>query len=584
MKRVLLLVFLLIPIGSVSASDEQTQSWATLEFTELESGVNAIWTAHVYDFATTNSSEELIQNLQERNSLELGCCLFQNTKMEIVSSNIENLSISDGFASWEETYVLNFNSTDELYRLDIPVVSSDSLRIISPQGWQISSTMAPSWMTGLPHDLIVDRTQSNLPAMITLVLSENEPPEIISSIQSDLPWDMPIEMLIETDDVYLSQIECEWNLDSNPITLSQTSIDPTEEVIITITCTDEGGLQSSITTNHQIDMSPPSVTSIYGNNISCIDDECRVIEAPSETPLQLTLNVTDDLTEIPTITWTSNKSEEWSGFGTEINLSFWPTEGINTASTPQIEHVKRQPLHYWLNAEITDNSGRITILNLSLIIKDASPPNIIAEMLYNNRSSPISGEEFDVDLSQSWDMWDTYSDLQFQFNLDGKEIQRPFVASAGQHILRIEAQDSSGNVKIKDIELYVDPALGLDLKLVNANSEDGETRIELENHGSSEGWFKICHEQECVMGFTKGATWEGPAQTVVELESEAGWFEKMMLDIEWEDDQGNTYRETIDSGIAGEPPIPLSICLPLILILLVILILFVKGSNEEEES
>ena len=144
MKRVLLLVLLLIPLAHVSAEEEQNQNWASLEFTELEVGVKATWTAHVHGYATADSDEELLEILQERDSLEIGCCLFQNSKIEIISFSIENLSVSGGFASWDETYFFNFNSTEEVYRLDIPAINGISLRIISPQGWQVSSSVAPS--------------------------------------------------------------------------------------------------------------------------------------------------------------------------------------------------------------------------------------------------------------------------------------------------------------------------------------------------------------------------------------------------------------------------------------------------------
>lgn len=583
MKRVLVMVILLISLLPVQAENTEDSSWSILEFTHIGDGVNATWRAHVSGFETSNSTQELLDTLEARDSLGIGCCLLQNSIFEVNSFEIANLSISDGIASWDETYNLTTTTSDNVFRLDIPAVESSALRIITPSGWQVSSSVAPSWMSGLPHDLTIDRIRSSLPAMITLVLSKNEPPEFSVNLPPNLPWDIPVDLQVEVEDTHLSIVQCDWDLPSNPILLSSTEQNPATNITITTTCSDEGGLQHSITTTHNIDLSAPSVEGISGVNITCIE-ECHSIEVPSETPLSLTLNISDDLTESPKVKWTSNKSVDWSASGSQINLSFWPTEGINTASTPISERVKRQPLHYWLLAEISDDSGRVTTLNLSVIVNDASPPNILSELLYGNLTRPVAGVEFDIDLSQSWDMWDTYQDLQFEFYLDGEKVERPFSSDAGEHTLRIVAQDSSGNMRSKEIDIQVDPATGLDLRLIDAASDKGETRIELENHGSSEGWFRVCHEQNCVMGFSKGATWEGPVKTAVVLESEAGWFESMILEIEWEDEQGVVHKESINSGITGEPPIPLSICLPLLMALAAIILLFVKSSNTEEES
>jgi len=583
MKRATFLVFLLIPMGFGLAEQSTEESWATLEFTELEDGVNATWKAHIVGFETTNTSEELLGILESRDSLSIGCCLIQNSKMEVITSQIENLSISQGIATWDELYQLEIDEDKDLLRLDIPAIDYPPLRVITPTGWQISSSVAPSWMSGVPHDLVIDRTITSLPSMITLVLSKNQPPEFEIDLPVDLPWDIPIELQVNSGDVYLSSINCEWNLSSNPFTISNSQFSPSENISITTTCTDEGGLQNTVVSNHRIDMSYPVVESIAGVNTTCNED-CSIITVPSETPLGLTLNLSDDLTESPKVRWTSNKSADWSADGNEINLSFWPIEGINTASTNISERVKRNPLQYWLLAEISDNSGRVTNLNLSIIVTDASSPNIVAEMLYGSDNRPIAGESFDVDLTQSWDMWDTYQDLEFQFFIDGESVDRPFIADAGEHILRIDARDTSNNLRSKEIMLLVNPAIGLDLHLLDAESDEGKTRIELENHGSSEGWFRICYEQECVMGFTKGATWEGPEKTAVVLETEPGWFENMILSVEWEDEQGTVHRDSIDSGITGEPPIPLSICLPLVFILALVIFLFTKSGNTEEES
>ena len=520
--------------------------------------------------------EDIIEGMTYRDSINLLCCTWDLQPFSIDNLTIESkIDFDSGYWGWNESADLSGQRRHiSLIRLGI-VLSDDirqqtPLRVILPEGWQHLSSSALEWFNGSPENFVIQRDQASIAGELTITIGQNQAP-IVSVDNAVLAHEANHEFIAQISDSPLSSHDCEWDiggLGSNiSVNLSQFPADT--NLSVELICSDDGGL----------------IGQWQGEFL--LDDEAPIIHETSDLILhspdsifEWMLNTSDDHDENLEVTWTSNKTLNWTYSGQFLSTSFFVDSTLNSATdTIEQRHLQRQPVHYSLEVEVIDDAGHVSNANWTVELIDSSGPILIPILEVNINETWIEGDEFTfgddirLNLDHSFDDYDAITELNFvlysdefgRYSLSWDEINNysfPLL-SPGIHTFVVIVSDSSGNLASKYIEIPVNPINGSQLSISmiagNADLEVGINRlyITVQNGLGSPAIFMVCQAERCVQSAIEGATFAGPTTSEVILDIELGWWESVELELSWSDDSGNEatiYHPTqmaSGSGIGG---------------------------------
>ena len=553
-------------IDGIGANEQTNATWHANHIFDLSvgmpllPGMNAGIESQVERWLAgdVNDLENMIESMTYGDSINSLCCTWDLQPFTIGNLAIEsNIDFDSGYWGWNESADLSGQRRHiSLARLGI-VFADDirqltSVRVILPDGWQHLSSPALEWFDGSPENFVVNRDQSSIIGELTITIGQNKAP-IVSVDGAVLAHETNHDFIAQISDSPLSSHDCSWDIggiqSNNSVNLSQFPAD--SNLSVELVCSDDGGL----------------IGEWQGEFL--LDDEAPVIHESSDliyyspgNPLEWMLNVSDDHDEDLEITWTSNKTLNWSYSGQFLSTSFFVDSSLNSATDALDErHLQRQPIQYSLAVEVIDDAGHISNANWIVELLDSSGPILIPVLEAKTNDTWIEtnefrfGEEIRMNLNQSFDDYDSITELNFvlfseefgRYSLSWDEINNysfPLLAP-GVHTFIVIVSDNSGNLASKYVEIPVNPLngsqLGISMIGSNADIEVGINRlyITVENGLSSPAIFMVCQGETCVQSAIAGATFAGPATSEVILDVELGWWESVELELSWADDLGN---------------------------------------------
>ena len=502
--------------------------------------------------------ENLIEAMDYSDSINSLCCTWDLQPFSSDNLIIEsNIDIDSGYWGWNESADLS-GQRRHIPLIRLGVVLADDirqqtpLRIILPEGWQHLSSPTLEWFNGSPENFVVHRDQASIAGELTITIGQNQAP-IVSVPSAVLAHEVNHEFIAQISDSPLSSHDCSWNIGGleNNVSVNLSQFPADTNLSVELSCSDDGGLIG------------------HWEGEFLLDDEAPVIHENSDlifhspnSVFEWMLNASDDHDENLEVTWTSNKTLNWTYSGQFLSTSFFVDSSLNSATdTIEQRHLQRQPVQYSLGVEVMDDAGHISNANWIVELNDSSAPILIPVLEANINGTWIEaevfnfGEEIRMNLNQSFDDYNAITELNFvlfseefgRYSLSWDEINYyPFpLLSPGIHTFIVIVSDNSGNLASKYIEIPVNPLKGSQLAITMiAGSNDLEVginrlHITVENGLGSPAIFMVCQGERCVQSAIEGATFAGSATSEVLLDVELGWWENVELKLSWADDSGN---------------------------------------------
>ncbi len=505
-----------------------------------------------------NGLEDIIEAMTYRDSINSLCCTWDLQPFSSNNLTIEsNIDFDSGYWGWNESADLSGQRRHiSLVRLGV-VLADDirqqtPLRVILPEGWQHLSSPALEWFNGNPENFVINRDQASIAGELTITIGQNQAP-VVSVAGAVLAHEANHEFIAQISDSPLSSHDCSWDiggLESNiSVNLSQFPAD--SNLSVELICSDDGGLVGQWQGEFLLDDEAP-----------VIHENSDLIFHSPDSIFEWMLNVSDDHDDNLEVTWTSNKTLNWTYSGQFLSISFFVDSSLNSATdTLEERHLQRQPVQYSLEVEVIDDAGHISNANWTVELIDSSAPVLIPVLEAKINETWIEadeftfGEEIRLNLNQSFDDYDAISELNFvlfsdeygRYSLSWDEINNyslPLLPP-GIHTFIVIVSDNNGNLGSKYIEIPVNPLngsqLGISMISGNTDLEVGINRlhITIENGLGSPAIFMVCQDERCIQSAISGATFAGPATSEVILDVELGWWESVELELSWADDSGN---------------------------------------------
>jgi hypothetical protein len=502
--------------------------------------------------------EDLIEVMSYSDSINSLCCTWDLQPFSSDNLIIEsNINFDSGYWGWNESADLS-GQRRHISLIRLGVVMADDirqqtpLRIIIPEGWQHLSSSALEWFNGSPENFVIQRDQASIAGEITITIGQNQAP-IVSVPSAVLAHEVNHEFIAQISDSPLSSHDCSWNisgLESNiSVNLSQFPADT--NLSVELSCSDDGGLIGQWQGEFLLDDEAPVIH----------ENSDLIFHSPNSV-FEWMLNASDDHDENLEVTWTSNKTLNWTYSGQFLSTSFFVDSSLNSATdTIEQRHLQRQPVQYSLGVEVMDDAGHISNANWVVELIDSSAPILIPVLEAKINDTWIEadqftfGEEIRMNLNQSFDDYNAITELNFvlfseefgRYSLSWDEINDyafPLL-SPGVHRFVVLVSDNSGNLASKYIDIPVNPRngsqLGISMISSNTDIEVGINRLHItvENGLGSPAIFMVCQAERCVQSAITGATFAGPATSEVILDVELGWWESVELKLSWSDDSGN---------------------------------------------
>jgi hypothetical protein len=553
-------------ISGMAANDQTTAHWQANHSFDISVGIPLLpgmaagiesqverWFA-----GDVRALEDLIEAMTYSDSINSLCCTWDLQPFGSANLSIEsNIDIGSGYWGWNESADLSGQRRHiSLIRLGL-VLADDirqqtPLRIILPEGWQHLSSSALEWFDGSPENFVMRRDQSSIAGELTITIGLNQAP-IVSVIGGVLAHETNHEFIAQISDSPLSSHDCSWNIggleNNNSVNLSQFPAD--SNLSVELSCSDDGGLIGQWQGEFLLDDEAPIIH----------ENSDLILHSPNSV-FEWMLNVSDDHDDNLEVTWTSNKTLNWTYSGQFLSMSFFVDSSLNSATdTIEQRRLQRQPVQYSLAVEVMDDAGHISNANWTVELIDSTAPILIPVLEAKINDSWIEAEEFTfgveirMNIDQSFDDHDAITELDFvlfseefgRYSLSWDEINDYVfpVLSPGIHRFVLITSDNSGNIVSTYIDISVNPLKGSQLAITSITGSDeievGINRLYLtiENGLASPAIFMVCQAERCVQSAIDGATFAGPATSEVTLDVELGWWESVELELSWSDDSGN---------------------------------------------
>ena len=249
--------------------------------------------------------ETLLESLNYVNGKEALCCIVDDSAVQFSNLIFDaDIDFANGHWGWNESASINAERSHiSLVRLEIPFYNdlrqTTPLNIVTNGGWQYLSSPLEEWIDGTPSNFTLTRDQTSISGFYIISLGPNSAPVVSMAEGYALPWDnISYDFDVIIDDAPLSVHDCEWNIsglsDNTGVNLS--SFEQDSQLPVSVTCTDEGGLNGTFSTSFILDGGNPW--------INASDD---VQEIPPGL-FSWDLMVGDDHDNNLRVYWTSNKS------------------------------------------------------------------------------------------------------------------------------------------------------------------------------------------------------------------------------------------------------------------------------------
>ena len=235
-------------------------------------GVSAGIESQVNRFLQGDVSElnALLESVNYYNGKHSLCCLIDNS--EVIFSDLEIISeidFSSGYWGWNESAEISAQrSSISLLRLEVPfqndIRQSTPLTVVTDSGWQYLSSPLNEWIDGKPNNFTLQRDDTSISGYYTITLGENSAPVVSIRENTALPWEnTSYNFSAIIDDAPLSVHVCEWNISglTSNLDVNLTAFTKDSQLPISVTCTDEGGLNGSFSTSLVLDGGYPILNS-----------------------------------------------------------------------------------------------------------------------------------------------------------------------------------------------------------------------------------------------------------------------------------------------------------------------------------
>jgi len=529
----------------------------------IESQINRFLSGDV------NKLEALLETMVFINGIQSLCCEVDYS--EVLFSNVSitsEINLSSNSWGWSESATLTGQRSHiEIIRIDVPF--QNDLRQITPLtiktdgSWQFLSSPLNDWINGTPSDFTIQRDKTSIIGMHTISLGKNQVPIVNLTEKTALPWEnTSYEFIPIISDAAMSIHNCIWDIggisDNSSVNLSQ--FDRDYNLSVSVQCTDEGGKHG------------------WWNDSFILDDENPWINASDEVQeinpglFVWDLMVGDDNDNNLRVFWTSNKTLDWWYTGDILETSFHVDSGVNTLNDNISErHKARNPVEYWLSAEITDDAGHSTIGNWTIRLLDNSGPVILHNLqefdgeewvpLTNSRV----GDKIRIDITESFDDYSAVENLTFNITVQGEVIAEGISWQEAQYfelpeieigyqLIQVLGTDDNGNQGGAYFGVSMNPSESRDIEIIKIEYSGEELSpgknqfwVVVQNNGATSTPFTICSNNECVDSEVPGSTFVSTGTISVPLNVELGWFDTFTVNLAYPDDDNNTIVEVYPS-------------------------------------
>ena len=513
----------------------------------------------------------LIETIYYHNGKHALCCLIDDKEVKFFNFNINsNIEINSGYWGWTEQATISAErSSINLMRFEVPfqndIRQTTPLTISTNGEWQYLSSPLGDWIVGTPDNFTLIRDDTSISGYYTITLGKNSPPVVSLSEANALPWNnVSYDFQPEIIDAPLSVHTCDWNISgiSQNLGINLSAFDKDSLLPISVVCEDEGGLTGSYSTSLVLDGSPPSINS--SNDIHEI----------SPGFFEWYLDVSDDHDDSLEVYWTSNKSEGWWYEGQFLQTSFNPDYNLNSINDNITErHKQRNPIEYWLAANVSDDVGQVTYGNWTVKLLDKSGPVIIGTLesrgddgeWKEQTSITRPGDELRLNLTASFDDHNSIDKISFQIekSWSSNSVTETPISSfshwsqvqyitlpeleVGSHQLSVVGTDESGNHGGSTFSIAVAPPIErnleiIDISLATNDIEPGENQfmITVQNNGASTTEFILCSGNDCVDSIVGPSTYMQTSTTIVMMKVDMDWFETFSVELSYLDDSNKT--------------------------------------------
>ena len=528
-------------------------------------GVSAGIESQVNRFLQGDVSElnALLESVNYYNGKHSLCCLIDNS--EVIFSDLEIISeidFSSGYWGWNESAEISAQrSSISLLRLEVPfqndIRQSTPLTVVTDSGWQYLSSPLNEWIDGKPNNFTLQRDDTSISGYYTITLGENSAPVVSIRENTALPWEnTSYNFSAIIDDAPLSVHVCEWNISglTSNLDVNLTAFTKDSQLPISVTCTDEGGLNGSFSTSLVLDGGYPT--------LKYTDQVIEVAPGYFEFDLEISDDHDDDLE----VYWTSNKSDDWWYSGQVLQTSFSGDSNLNSIFDNISErHKQRNQVEYWLAADVTDDVGHTTSANWTVKLTDNQGPVIIAEIEQIDEdgnwidapSVTRPGDSLRLNLTQSFDDHSSIDKIKFSINILGQEYtdlswseiqfwELPEF-TVGYHEINVAGLDENGNLAGHTFGVAIAPPLAKNLEIIDIKSstteiEPGENQfwITVQNNGASTTEFILCSDELCVDSIVGPSSFLQTTTTIVTMKVDMDWFETFTVELSYLDDSNQT--------------------------------------------
>jgi len=446
-------------------------------------------------------------------------------------------------------------------RLEVPFQNdlrqSTPLTITTDGGWQYLSSPLNEWIEGTTSEFTLQRDESSISGFYTITLGPNSAP--VLSMQEDyaLPWDnTSYDFNVIIDDAPLSQHNCEWNISgsNNNLGVNLSAYPPDSILPISVICVDEGGLNGTWNGSFVLDDESPWINA---------SDEIQIIPPGM---FYWDLMVGDDHDQNLRVYWTSNKSDDWWYTGDVLDIVFNPDSNLNSINDNISErHKQRNPVQYWLSAEVSDDVGHTVFGNWTIQLTDVSGPVILASVEdYDvdegwGEAALVSrpGDILRLNLTESFDDHSSIDKINFSISLLEKEYSDLSWSEVqywelpelpvGYHQINVIGYDEQGNVAGNTFGVAVAPPITRDLEIIDIQSssteiEPGENHfwVTVQNNGASTTEFILCSGNDCVESVVGPSSYAQTTTSIVSMKVDLDWFETFSVELSYLDDSNQT--------------------------------------------
>ena len=528
-------------------------------------GVSAGVESQVNRFLGGDVSElnTLLESINYYNGKHSLCCLVDDSAVIFSNLNIvSEIDFSSGYWGWNESAEISAQrSSISLLRLEVPfqndIRQSTPLTVVTDGGWQYLSSPLNEWIDGEPNNFTLQRDETSISGYYTITLGQNSAPIVSIGENTALPWEnTSYNFTAIIDDAPLSAHVCEWNISglTSNLEVDLTAFPRDSQLPISVTCTDEGGLNGSFSTSLVLDGGHPTLNTTD-----------QVIEiAPGY--FEFELDISDDHDDDLDVYWTSNKSEDWWYNGKLLQTSFSADSGLNSVYDNITErHKQRNQVEYWLAADITDDVGHTTSGNWTVRLIDNNGPVIIAEIekldadgdWIEAPSVTRPGDSLRLNLTQSFDDHSSIDKIKFSINILGQEYtdlswsdvqywELPQF-TVGYHEINVAGLDENGNLAGHTFGVAIAPPIARNLEIIDIQSsttdiEPGENQfwITVQNNGASTTEFILCSDDVCVDSIIGPSSFSQTTTTIVTMKVDMDWFETFSVELSYLDDSNQT--------------------------------------------